>query len=1139
VDIAAWLRELGLERYEESFRENQIDARSLPHLTAEDLRELGVVTVGNRRLLLQAIAALSEARPAAANTSQAGAGSPEQWRAASPKGEAERRQLTVMFCDLVGSTKLAARLDLEDMGAIIRTYHNCCTEVIQRWEGHVAKYMGDGVLAYFGYPLAHEDDVERAIRAGLAVVEAVVGLRIPSGEPLGARVGISTGLVVVGELIGEGAAQEETVVGETPNLASRLQALGEPNTVVIGDATHRLAGGFFEYADLGSHRLKGFSAPVQAWQVVGIVKAETRFEAAHTSGLTPFVGREQEIALLMAEWGEATEGEGRVVLISADPGLGKSRITQVLRERLANELHTRLRYQCSRHHQNSTLYPIIDQLERALRFEKDETLESKLDKLEALLAQSATNLAEVVPLFAALLSVPTGARYPPLSLSTQRQKERLLEALADQLAGLAAHEPVLFIFEDAHWVDPTSLELLELIINRAQTQRILVVVTFRPAFAPPWTQYPHVTLHSLHRLTRKQVEAMVENVTGGKCLPAEILDQIAVKTDGVPLFIEELTKTVLESDLLIEQNGNFVLSGPLPALAIPSTLKDSLTARLDRRAPVKEVAQIGAIIGREFSHDLLAAVSSLQDSELENSLAELLKAELIFRRGAPPQATYSFKHALVQDAAYATLLRSNRHRLHARVAQVLRDRFPAKAHAEPEVLAHHYKNAGLTEESITYWLLAGQRATERSANVEAISHFTAGLELLAGQPDTPKRAEQELMLQISLAIPFTAAKGYAAPETARAYTRARELCNKLGDTKQLFPAYYGEWVYHMVKAHQHEAKRVAEEFLRLAEQHGAGDGIVVAHRNLGLSLLNLGQLQAGREQMQQVVTLYEPEAHRSLAFRYGQDPRAVALSFLAWIEWFLGYPEIALKHCHEAIDLARDLSHATTTAYALSTAPYVHCFCGDLAGAHRAAEAAVAFCEEERNPFWLAMSRIAWGWVLAEEGQVERGLAEIRSGLDDWRATHSAWLWPCYLALLAEASTTANQTEQGLEAIDEALDTVRATSESFYESELHRLKGELLLRLSPVQNEARAETECLQALEIARKQVARSLELRAATSLARLWRDQGKRIEALDLLTSVYGWFTEGFDTADLKGAKELLEELRQSDEANREPCAG
>ncbi|MDK1494174.1 AAA family ATPase [Sinorhizobium sp. 7-81] len=1121
MDVGAWLRELGLERYEEPFRENEIDARSLPHLTAEDLKELGVTLVGHRRLLLEAIAALGKAHPASATQE------PQvQGPARSPQGGAERRQLTVLFCDLVGSTALAARLDPEDMGAIVRAYHRCSTDVIRSWGGHVAKYMGDGVLAYFGFPQAHEDDAERAIHAGLALIDAVAGLRTASNEPVGARVGISTGLVVVGELIGEGAAHEESVVGDTPNLAARLQALAQPNTVVIGPTTHQLARGFFEYADLGSHKLKGFSAPIQAWQVIGTTRAETRFEAAHEAGVTPFVGREQEIALLMDRWSQASEGEGQVVLISADPGMGKSRITQILREHLTSEAHTRLRYQCSPHHRNSTLYPIIDQLERAAGIGPQDTADSKLDKLETVLAQSATNLVEVVPLFAALLSVPTGTRYPAVDLSTPRQKESLFEALAQQVDGLAAHRPVLFIFEDAHWIDPTSHELLDQIIDRAQRLRILVVVTFRPEFVPTWTRYPHVTFHSLNRLTRKQVETMVENVAGGKILPTEVLDQIALKTDGVPLFVEELTKTILESDLLVARNGSFVLRGSLPPFAIPSTLQDSLMARLDRLAPVKEVAQIGAVIGREFSHQLLAAVSSLPEPELESSLDQLLQSELVFRRGVPPQTTYVFKHALVQDAAYATLLRSRKQQLHARVAQILREYFPAQAEAEPEVLAGHYMKAGLTDEAITHWLLAGRRATERSANVEAISHLTAGLQLLAAQPDSPERAKRELMLQIGLAVPLTAAKGYAAPETARAYTRARELCGALGDTKQLFPAMYGEWVYHMVKAHQQEARRVAEEFLRLAERHGARGGIVVAHRTLGLTLLNLGQLAAAREQMEQVVALYDPEAHRSLAFRYGQDPRSVGLSFLAWIEWLQGYPDVALKHSREAIDLAHDLGHATTTAYALSVAPYVYHFRGDLAGAHKAAEAAVAFCKEERNPFWLATARVIWGWALAEGGYQERGLAEIRSGLDGWRETDSAWLSPCYLALFAQALVKANQPDQALEALDQGLAIVGETSERLYESELHRLKGELLLQLSPQQAKDSAEVEYLKALEIARKQAAVSLELRAGTSIARLWCDQGKRAEARDLLAPVYRRFTEGFHTADLGRAKAVLDAL-------------
>lgn len=1117
MDIAAWLRSLGLERYEEAFRASEIDWEVLPEVSEADLERLGL-PLGPRKKLLKAIAGLpKETVPALA---------PPATTPPLAAPEAERRQLTVMFCDLVGSTALSGRLDAEELGDVIRAYDACVSAVVSRFEGHVAKFMGDGVLAYFGWPRAHEDDAERAVRAALDVVRRVGSLRPQPDLTLQVRVGIATGPVVVGELIGAGEAQERPVVGETPNLAARLQAFAEPNGVVIGRRTRRLIGTLFDLADLGAVQLKGFPAPVRAWRVIGEGQAESRFEALHGQRLTPLVGREEELALLLRRWEQTRDGEGQVVLLSGEPGIGKSRLTRALQQQLGEETYTRLLHFCSPYYQNSALYPIIDHLQRAAQLARDDKDEQKLDKLEQLLAQSTTSLQNDLPLFAALLSIPTGERYPPLDLSPEEQKVRTLEALVAQVEGLAQRQPVLHVFEDVHWIDPTSLELLELLIERARTAAVLLVITFRPEFKPPWVAQPHVTPLTLNRLSRKQGAAMVEQLTAGKALPPEVQKQIVAKTDGVPLFVEELTKTVLESSLLREEDDRYSLLGPLPPLAIPATLHDSLTARLDRLVPVKEVAQIGAAIGREFSYELLALVAPFRPNQLHEHLARLEDSELVFRRGTPPHAMFTFKHALVQDAAYDSMLRSKRQLVHAVIARVLEEHFPETAKIQPEVLAHHYTEAGLAELAIGYWLKAGQRATERSANVEAISHLTKGLELLAPKPGSPQSAEQELMFQISLAIPFTAVKGYAAPETARAYTRARELCNILGDTRQLFPAMYGEWVYHMVKAHQDEAKCVAEEFLRLAEQHRARDGIVVAHRTLGLSLLNLGQLPAGREQMEQVLKLYEPEAHRSLAFRYGQDPRAVALSFLAWIEWLLGYPETAFKHCHDAIDLARDLSHATTTAYALSTAPYVHCFCGDLRGAHEVAEAAVAFSVQERNPFWLAMARVIWGWVLAEEGQVERGLAEIRLGLDEWRATDSAWLWPCYLALLAEALTRANQTEQALEAIDDALAAVSATSESFYAAELHRLRGVLLQRLGPRQNEARAEAECLQALDIAKSQGARCLELRAATSLTRFWAERGERAKAHELLAPIYSWFTEGFDTPDLKEAKTLLDAL-------------
>ena len=699
MDIGDWLRELGLEQYEPAFRRNEIDARVLPRLTAEDLKDLGVTLVGHRRRLLDAIAALVAEVPAAVVTTAS--------RETPARVDAERRQLTVMFCDLVGSTELSTRLDPEDLREVIGAYHGAVGEIVSWFGGFVSRYMGDGVLIYFGYPQAHEDDAERSVRAGLSALDAVGRLDIKFVK-LQTRVGIATGLVVVGDLIGAGSAQEQSVVGETPNLAARLQTLAEPDTVVIAAGTRRLVGDLFEYRDLGAVQIKGITAPVPAWQVLRPSLVASRFEALRGSAMTRLVGRDEEIDLLLRRWAHAKAGHGQIVLISGEPGLGKSRLTTALEERLQAEPHLRLRYFCSPYHQDSALFPFVDQLSRAAGFARDDSPATKIEKLEALLALAAPP-DEDVAFVADLLSLPASERHPLPNLSPQRKKERTLEALIRQLEGRALQHPVVMVFEDAHWIDPTSRELLDLIVERARSLPVLVLVTFRPEFQPPWTGQPQLIVVALNRLDRRNGTALVGQVAGGKMLPDEVVAQIVDRTDGVPLFVEELTKSVLESGLLREEADRYVLDRALPPFAIPPSLHDSLMARLDRLASVRLVAQIGAAIGREFPYALLRAVSRLPEDELQASLARLVASELVSGRGTPPEAVYAFKHALVQDAAHASLLRSSRQQLHAQIAEALEIQFPEMMENQPELLRSITPRRGLPKNlsPVGAWLARG------------------------------------------------------------------------------------------------------------------------------------------------------------------------------------------------------------------------------------------------------------------------------------------------------------------------------------------------------------------------------------------------------------------------------------------------
>ena len=1120
MDVSAWLRDLGLERYEPAFRKNAVDTDILPRLTAEDLKDLGVTAVGDRRKLLDAIAALRHEKPLA-NERSADA----EPAAAAIGPEAERRQLTVLFCDLVGSTALSAQLDPEEIGDVIRAYQSTVAGEVGRFEGHVAKYMGDGVLAYFGYPRAHEDDAERAVRAGLALVTAIDRLTPHADLALRVRVGIATGGVVVGELIGSGTAQERAVVGETPNLAARLQALAEPNSVVISPSTRRLVGGLFECADLGPHALKGFAEPLRAWRVTGESAAESRFEALHAATLTPLVGREEELGLLLRRWEAVKEGEGQVVLLSGEPGIGKSRITRALQQRLAGEAYTRLLYFCSPYHQNSALHPVIDQLQRAAEFARDDDDDQKLDKLERLLAQSTEDVAAMMPLFAALLSLPADERYQPLDLDPEQQKAKTLEILTAQLDGLASRRPVLMVFEDVHWVDPTSLDWLHLVVERGRTLAILLIITFRPEFKPPWVGQPHLTSLTLNRLSRKQGATLVERVAAGQAVPAEVLGQIVAKTDGVPLFAEELTKAVLESGLLRDAGDHYALLGPLPPFAIPATLHDSLTARLDRLVPVKEVAQIGAAIGREFSYELLALVSPLRSDKLHEALARLEASELVFRRGTPPRASFTFKHALVQDAAYDSLLRSKRQQIHTNIARVLEQRFPDTAKTQPEVLAHHFMQAGLSEQAITYWQKAGEMAIARSAIREAVAHLTQGLGALKNLSDTVERQQRELDLQVALGVALVGAKGNAASETGRAWARAYELCRALNQPTPLLRVLYGQYSFYGVRAEFDRAREAGEELVRLGAAQADTLAQATGHRGIGMALFYRGELVSSRQNCEQALALDDPA--RTAAFAYSWDTRVVSSGFLSLALLICGYPDQARARSCEALSRARELSHLGSIVLAYSYRLIHHQLRGDATAALEETETVVSLAAEQGFLFWLAAAMTVRGWALAATGQPESGIAELRQGIHAWQRSGAKFHLPYYRALIADAYGVANYPKADrLRLIDKAILHVEHTRDRWIEAELHRRRGDLLAS-GLDRDPSEAEACFRRAIAIARRQSARLWELRAATSLGWLLLDQGRRTEARDLVAPIYGWFTEGFDTANLHDARELLDALR------------
>ena len=1118
MDIAEWLRGLNLSRYEAAFRDNEIDWDVLPDLTDFDLERLGV-PMGHRKRLLRAIAKLGAAPVEAPPPSPA---TPRPWVA-----RGERRQLTLMFCDLVGSTALAARLDPEDMAELIHEFQGAVSTAIAKFDGLVAKWLGDGALIYFGYPRAHEDDAERAVRAGLALAPAVRVLRNAYAMPLEIRVGIATGLVVVGELTGEGEARERGVVGETPNLAARLQGVAEPGQVVVSESTRRLLGGTFELEALGPQAIRGLPSPVHAWVVRRESMSLNRFEASLTKAMTPFVGREREVALLAERWRDANEGEGQVVLLSGEAGIGKSRILANLREHIGEGNHVAMSFQSSAHHVNEPFYPVLGPIWRAAGFVSDEPAEQRLDKLEAFIALAGLARSDFAPVLAALFSIPTAARYPAFDMPPNEAKQRTIGALMALFEGLAARAPVLALVEDAHWIDPSSLDLFGRLVERALELPVLLVISFRPEFSPPWVGRPNVTAHTLNRLGRRHSLEMIRRLTAGKPLPDEVLEQIVAKTDGVPLFVEELTKTVLESDLLREEASGYVLRAALSPLAIPSTLQDSLMSRLDRLAAVRDIAQIGAAIGREFSHRLIEAVAPISGPALQIALDQLVASELIYRRGEPPDVAYVFKHALVQDTAYGSLLRSGRQTIHADIAHALCERFADTVESAPALIAHHFTEAGLREPAARYWLKATEQALSRSAYCEANRYVDSGLAQLPALEEGPARQSLELALQLARANALLPLRGYEAPETIGALTEAKRLLDSgVGNDLQRFSVLYLLCAASFFAARLEPAHALARQIVEFAEKQEDATYKLVGHRLLGTTLVLLGRYREALENLERAEAHRDPARHRLLSYRFANDPGLAILCYKIWTLSALGRFDEAARVAEQVQAEVDDHPHAPTVAFCKFFSFVVPLYVSDdYAGCERRCDDLIAYCEEKKVEQFRLLGILYRLLTRASREPNLDNVAQARAALEAMHRFGGHLSDSSYMSWLAEASLMAGDLTGAQNGIAECLAFIESSGERYHLADTRRVEGRIALA-GPAPDRVRAEQCFRQAIEVAREQEFPLFELRATMELARLWRDARPAAELRALLEPLIAAIRGGDETRDVRDARAFLAEL-------------
>ena len=1114
-DIQSWLAELGLEKYAAAFAEAEIDFDILPSLDKEDLKDLGL-PIGPRRKIMDAIQVLG------------GASVPPPLAAAEPElpsaplsgaivpSDAERRHLTVMFIDLVGSTEMATRLDAEDMRTVITGYQNTVAGVVSRYEGFVAKFMGDGVMCYFGWPRAGEDDAERAVRAGLAIIDSVKSTKAPDGTVLATRIGVATGVVIVGDLIGSGATQEAAVVGETPNLAARLQGVAGPNQLVLPIETQRLLGSTYKLMSIGAQKLKGVGEAVEAFVVEGEASVESRFAARQSGTLTPIVGRDREIELMLERWALTKSGQGQMVIVSGEAGIGKSRITRAVVDEVAKDDHTRITYQCSPYHADSAFYPVIQQLSFAAGIAPSDGPDTRLDKLEALLGQDP----DILKLIAPMMGLEGITRYGALDLTPAQQRARTMQALTELLVEQAKDKPLLLVYEDLHWVDPTSLELLDLLLDAIADHQIMILATARPSFEYGFGGHPIVTRFTLNRLGKDQIGDIVAKLTSSKALPDEIMEIIAQRTDGVPLFVEELTKTILESGALKEDGDRLVLNGPLSTIAIPATLHDSLMARLDRLQPIKEVAQTAACIGREFSHGLLAQISLLPEVELTTALDGLIAAELIFRRGVPPEATYLFKHALVRDAAYESQLKEKRRAIHARILKALE----IDPDIGPEVRAVHAEAANLTDRAIDLWEAAGKAAIARPAFKEGISNLRRAISLIMPRLETDDTTilTRALGFQVQLGLASMAGNGFGSDQTKAAWIRALALADEVGETPLRFSILYGLMTTRYIRGDHMEAIRHGQALVDLAENSIETAHPVVANRSFAISLMFAGQVEQAQPYFDRALDLFNLDQHQGLAHLYGVDLGIGSHGYICLNLLIRGKTQRAERIFRDGERYAAACSDVASDCYLQLIGTIMNVVTGDRAKMERHAKCMFDLSEQYKLPFFESHAALSRAILRSESGD-SAAIANFDSIDEATEATKALAFLPSWriesgihalaLGLRAQAARLATKAQQ---MMDE-------TGENMWRSNLHRLYASLARDEG---NGEAAERHLNDALSVARQQGAKLWELRAAIDLAHIMQDQGRMDEAIAILTPVHASIADGDCLKDQATARKLLEEF-------------